>query len=312
MKKLLAVLSAGGLMVGIAGVLGATAATAAPARAHQPYAVSVSQTTNLSKTLHTTLTVIATGATAGDLLEAGICNDDASIQSPLVKPTNACTAPQIDPAGAGGTFTFTITLKPGKQGKSTLSGCPQSKQQYGLGIQCIVASEDISTGATADIPLYFKAAAGKASGTAFHGVFTVSGGFAVAGLYGSTPGTLATGCQSFSKTATASWTGIPLCDDGANAPAGVGGPFAAGVGLAAGEGVEVTVNGTPVGSTQAVGDQGGADVSNPGGAVFDFTFAKKGNYKIQMIGVGDGTNDGTASGVVNKFTAIVSAAGNIT
>lgn len=319
MKKLLAVLSTAGLAIGIAGAFGATAATATPAVRHTVFAMTVSKTTGLSKTAMTTLTVKTTGATKGDLIEAGICNDDASQANPLSDPTDACTAPDVKLAPSSGKVSFTLKLKPGLQGGNSLSGCPQSTQQYGLGVQCIVAAADLGTKATADAPLYFKGSAGTASGTHYNGVLKAKTGFAVAGLYGSTPSNLASGCQSFSSndpagSPPASWTGIPLCDDGDLAPAGVGGPFPAGDGLAAGEGVEVEVNGSPVGSTQAVGDQG-PDVTNPGGATFDYTFPNTGvktSYTITFIGVGDGTADGSASGVVNTFTAKVSATGKIT
>jgi hypothetical protein len=302
MKKLLAVLSAAGLTLGVAGVFGATAATA-----QQTFAITVSKTTNLSMVGPTTLTVQATGASEGDAIEAGVCNDDASQTSPLVNPSDACAPPKIVLADADGDATLTFKLKLGLQGSDALSGCPQSSQQYGLGVQCIVASADLTSGATADVPLYFKFPKGTASGVGFNGVLTVSGGFAVAGVSGNPPST--TGCQSFSSTApAASWTGIPLCDDGADAPSPFG-PVPEGDGYAGGEPVEVVVNGTlvcdPTDSTVPYCPNANADapvdVANPGGATFDFTFPASGRYTIQFVGA--------ESGVVNTFTAKVSMSG---
>jgi hypothetical protein len=247
MKKLLAALSAAGLLVGLVGAFGSTAASAGP-RPHTTatLVVTVSPSTGISRTAPTPLVITVTGANAGDTLEYGLCNDDASQKSPLVDPTDACTTPNFTTADGSGDATIDVTLTPGKQGSDATSTCPQSTVQYGLGIQCIAAVADFTTTpvATGDAPLYFAQKSKdtlKADG-AFTGLIT-GFGFATDGLFGSSPTTLATGCQSFSGTnPKKSWTtGLPLCDDGTNAPAGVGGPLPKGEGYATGEPVEVIV-----------------------------------------------------------------------
>ena len=98
-------------ITGISSALGATAANAS-IRPHAPFAVTVSKTTRLSTTANTKLKVKITGASKGDALEAGICNDDASQTSPLSDPTDVCTSPDIAIVSASGSVSITLTLKP--------------------------------------------------------------------------------------------------------------------------------------------------------------------------------------------------------
>jgi hypothetical protein len=239
LKKLLAVLSAAGLTIALAGTFGsvATASVRPQVRPAQPsFAISATPTTGLSTTAKTVITVNYSGAGDGDLIEYGICNDDASQPSPLANPHAACTSPAFVTDSGTGSGSFNVTLKPGKQGRDKLSKCPQTKAQYGLGVACIVAADDIQAQATADAPLYFASpnATVKGHGHDFTGVITAKGGFATSGLYGSSPTSLTTGCQSFSTTEPSSapngWTGLPLCDDGEYAPGGVGAPLTEGYG----------------------------------------------------------------------------------
>jgi len=321
MKKLLAALSAAGLMVGIGGVFGSSAATASAPHIAQPFTVLATPTTGIAVTGPTTISATYTGATDNGTVEYGICNDDASNKSPLVKPTAACTAPALSTASASGTGSFTIVLHPGDQGSSLTSGCPQSKTQYGLGIQCIVAALDFGTDATSDVPLYFQPKAGVlTSAGAFMGKFTIKGGYATDGLFGSSPATLATGCQSFSKTATASWTTLPLCNDGANNPAGTGGPLPAGDGFATGEPVEVILGGgvpaddglqcNPTLAPNAAGAcpyadaDAPTDVNTPGGLTYTFTFPNTGAKETWTMDL-----TGASSGVTQAFTVKVSKTG---
>jgi hypothetical protein len=314
MKKLLAALSAAGLVsLGISSALGATAANAS-IRPHAPFAVTVSKTTGLSTTANTKLKVKITGASKGDALEAGICNDDASQTSPLSDPTDACTSPDIAIAPASGSVSITLTLKPGLQGSDPLSGCPASSSQTGLGISCIVAAADLTASETADVPLYFKNGKVTVTGTGGVATITVKSGFETAGLVGSSPSTLTGPCQAFSGTVAggaAPWTTDPLCDDADNAPAGVGGPYPAGYGFAAGEAVLAYLGTTEVGGAQADADAP-VPVATPGGVTVTLGSAlPAGKYTIDLVGSGY-TAGANASGVTVKVTVKVSASGKVT
>jgi hypothetical protein len=328
MKKLLAALSAAGLVtLGMSSIIGATTATAQVHPSTAVFAVTSSKTTGLSTTKATKLTLTTTGSAKGDAVEAGICNDDASQTSPLSDPGAACTPLDLKTAPSSGKVTFSVTLTPGPVGSDSESGCPQSTSQYGLGIACIVAAADLNTGATDDVPIYFTPPKpDKVTGVpkSFEATLQVKGGFAVAGLQGSSESTLTSGCQAFSKDTGTAWATDPICDDASNVPAGLGGPEPAGNGFAAEEGVEVLENGTPVGQASATysgvptADEGSVaiggtgPVPDPGGASFTTSALAPGKYAFEFVGVGDGTADGSASGVIVKFTVKVAANGNVT
>jgi hypothetical protein len=327
MKKLLAALSAAGLVtLGMSSLIGASTATAqvhpAPATT---FAVTSSKTTGLSTTKPTKLTITTSGSTKKDAVEAGICNDDASQTSPLSDPGAACTPLIIKSANSAGKAVFSVTLTPGLIGTDSESACPQTTGQYGLGIACIVAAADLNTGDTADIPIYFVPnKPDKVTGSDGQALLQVSGGFAVAGLQGSSESTLTSGCQAFSKDTGTAWATDPICDDASNVPAGLGGPEPAGNGFAAEEGVEVLVDGSPAGQASATyhgvptADEGSVaiggtgPVPDPGGASFTTAALSTGKHTVEFVGVGDGTSDGSASGVIVKFSVKVAANGKVT
>jgi hypothetical protein len=284
------------------------------------FAITATPTLKLSITKATTITVKYTNAGSKDTLEWGICNDDASSPSPLSEPGVACSV-NLGTASKSGSGSFKVKLTPGLQGSGSLSGCPQSNAQSGLGISCIVAAADINAGTTAYVPLYFAAKAAKASGKKYTGTITTVNGFATDGLYGSSPSTLATGCQAFSQTApAASWTGQPLCNDGTNNPLGTGGSLPEGYGFATGEPVEVLVgssktNGTLVcNPTLSAGAPGAcpyanADAPDPvasaGGVSYSYLFPAAGTYYVTLVGAASGVTNG-------PLKVTVSATGHVT
>jgi hypothetical protein len=328
MKKLLAALSAAGLLsLGITSALGATAATASvrPSTKAKPMAITVNKTTAISSTKNTTFTIKVTHAGANDTLEYGVCNEDASQTNPLDDlGADACQGAQFGAASATGTATLTDVFTPGQQGNNPLSTCPQSQAQYGLGITCIVAVADIVNGMTADATLYFAPAAAKvtgqgANGTITNATITLKSGFEVIGLVGSSPATLTGPCQPFSGTVAggaAAWTAAPLCDDADNAPAGVGGPYAAGIGFAAGEAVKAYNGATLLAGAQANADSPNP-VTNAGGVTIvlpslPYNTSTGTTYHITLKGTGYPTSPSNASKVKIVVTVKISKTGKAT
>jgi hypothetical protein len=216
------------------------------------------------------------------------------------------------------------TFTPGQQGSSTLSGCPQSNAQYGLGITCIVAVADLVTGATADATLYFTPATATvtgqgSAGTISNATITLKSGFEVIGLVGATPATLSGPCQPFSGTVAggaAAWTATPLCDDADNAPSGVGGPFPAGTGFAAGEAVKAYNGATLLAGAQANGDSP-TPVANAGGVTIvlptlPYSPTLGTTYHITLKGTGYPTSPSNASKVKILVTVKISKTGKAT
>jgi len=327
MKKLLAALSAAGLVsLGITSVLGATAARAS-VRPHtaKPMAITVNKTTAISSTKATTFKIKVTHAGNNDTLEYGVCNEDASLTNPLLDlGAEACSSPQFGAASGTGTASLTDVFTPGQQGSSTLSGCPQSQAQYGLGITCIVAVADLVNGMTADASLYFAPAAAKVTGQGSAGsisnaTITLKSGFEVVGLVGNTIAGLAGPCQPFSGTVAGgavAWTAVPLCDDADNAPAGVGGPYPAGVGFAAGEAVDAYNGATLIAGAQANGDAP-TPVANAGGVTITlptlpYNTSTGTTYKITLKGSGYPTSPSNASKVKITVTVKISKTGKAT
>jgi len=323
MKKVIAALSAVGLALGMASALGATTATATVRPHVAVFTVTVSQATGLSTTSPTSETLTFTNGTASGTVEYGFCNDDASSPNPL-KKAGACTPDAFASLDGTGSGSAVEVLTPGKQGTGSLSGCPMSKKQLGLGVACIAAAADLGSGATSDAALYFGTPTGKATGTGGGATLSSAGPFATAGLYGPNATSLTTGCQSFSaKEPKKGWTPAPLCDDGANVPALLGGPLLADYGFATGEPVEV-FNGAPVlanlicdptlapgaagACPYAVADQG-PPVTNPGSVSVDIQTAygitlPKGTYPFTLVGA--------SSGVAVAITVKVSKTGKVT
>jgi hypothetical protein len=329
MKKAIAALSAAGLAIGIVSTFGATAVTASVRPHGTPppvFAVTLVKSTGYSTTAtKDTIKIDYSGATHKDALLFGVCNDDASQTSPLISLTDACTSPKELLASKTGAGSATVTFTPGQIGSDSLSSCPQTTGQYGLGIACIVAAEDISASQVSDAPFYFKPKAGRAAGRHGDATLSVKGGYATDGLYGATEATLATGCQAFSATApAASWSGLPLCDDGVDVPAALGGPLPEGYGFATGEPVEVwdgpygtgTLVCNPALLPGATGAcpysdaDAGAPVTTPGGVsvnletAFGITLADSTTTTFTLVGAG--------SAVSVTITVVVSATGKVT
>ncbi|MGD0082874.1 MAG: hypothetical protein ABSD78_06710 [Acidimicrobiales bacterium] len=328
MKKAIAALSAAGLAIGIVGTFGATAVTASVRPHGTPppvFAVTLVKSTGYSTTRADKIKIDYSGATHKDALLFGVCNDDASQTSPLISLTDACTSPKELLASKTGAGSATVTFTPGQIGSDSLSSCPQTTGQYGLGIACIVAAEDISANQVADAPFYFTPPKpNKPTGTKGNATISVNGGFATDGLYGTDPANLTTGCQAFSAAEpAAAWSTEPLCSDGANTPAGLGGPLPEGYGFATGEPVEVWSGPYGTGTllcnpTVAPGGTGAcpyadadapAPVTTPGGA--SIALATLGAGSLPDNSTNTFTLVGASSGVAVTVTVKVGAKGKV-
>lgn len=255
MKRAITALGAGLLTVGIAvsaGLVG-SAGAGASLKAHDVETLTVtSSKTVLNATEPTVLHIKVAGAVKGDTYEAGVCNDDGNLTSPLSDSgAAACDGANLSkPASAKGLAAITIDFAPGQQGSAANSTCPASATQTSVGVNCIIAVANVTellegdSVATAYTPVFFVQPLGTATatpiyvsgggnpakgGTTTEDFITLdsSGGFATDGLYETTSGP-ATGCQPDSSLNSETWgIGQPACIPG----------------LATGEGVEAFMQG---------------------------------------------------------------------
>ncbi len=276
MKRVVTALGAGLLTCGLAvgaGLVGVSSAGAV--KAHVAPVLTISGTNaldintagdvaNLSPTAADTFDISIANSVSGDEYEVAVCNPDASNPNPLTGAQGPCNEPLGgDPIiGNGGTATGTLPFTPGLQNPLVgKSGCPPTGKQIADGDPCIVAFADLSevlggdpTPATADVPIFFDSTLptiGKFKGSTGVGTIESFGGFATDGINPSTD--LPGGCQPYTGkseikvkgvlTPLTSWTGEPLCIQGA----------AVGEGIAASLGGPVLLDptATAIGSGQA-------------------------------------------------------------